>query len=417
MRYVKPHYYDEFKCVADKCPDTCCAGWQIVIDDDTLVKYEEYIQEATEAQSEGGNDISKDNEFALYLSKSVDWEEGCFLQHGRRCAMLNDQNLCDLISAKGEGYLCHTCDRYPRHIEEFDGVREYSLSLSCPVAADMMLKMKEQTKFVVQEDDQPDPLEDEFEDFDFMLFTQLEDAREVIFYILQNRNLPIVERMAILMEMARDMQDCLDEDRLFEMQDVVDEYRLKYVQSESMGAAQILAGQEQQREIILPPILTGEDRFWQLKEGFEIYTKLERLREEWTEVLDGTWRELYQKGYKEYEDLYEEFVEYVYGKLAQEETEGKSERQSWEVFLEQILTFFFYTYFCGAVYDDCIYSKVAMSVMSTCYIQEFCMYVWVKQEKQICLNDCITIAYRYAREIEHSDLNLNDLEQWLMDRR
>ena len=39
MLYTIPDYYKEFKCTADKCEDTCCAGWQIVIDDKALNKY------------------------------------------------------------------------------------------------------------------------------------------------------------------------------------------------------------------------------------------------------------------------------------------------------------------------------------------------------------------------------------------
>ncbi len=386
MRYVKPDYYDNFKCIAGKCPDTCCAGWQIVIDDDTLEKYEKYVLEKV------GNGES----FATRLGNSIDWKEGCFLQKGRRCAMLNEHNLCDLITAKGEGYLCDTCNRYPRHVEEFDGIREFSLSLSCPVAAEMMLKMTEQTQYVVEEDETPEPLEDEFEDFDFMLFTQLEDAREVIFGIIRDREVSMDMRMAILMQMAKQMQACLDEDRLFDMQDVVAKY----------------AG-DTDREYI---VLTGIGRFQQIKEAFEIYTKLERLRDEWTEVLDGTWRDIYQGGYEKYDVIYEEFCHYIIEAGWNEMTEDTYSQQVWEIFTEQILTFFIYTYFCGAVYDDCIYSKVAMSVMSVCYIREFCMYTWLAQGKRLSLDDCIKVAYRYAREIEHSDLNLNDLEQWLMDR-
>lgn len=418
MRYVKPHYYDDFQCIADKCPDTCCAGWQIVIDDDTLDRYEEYIQEAVNASVAEDNTGKtsdapiddtgkKDADFALHLADSIDWQEGCFFQNGRRCAMLNDNNLCDLIIAKGEGYLCDTCNRYPRHIEEFDGVREYSLSLSCPVAAEMMLRTKEQTEYIVEEDDLPDPLEEEFEEFDFMLFTQLEDAREVILQIINDRQLPMVNRMALLMEMARQMQDCIDEDRLFEMQDVVEAFAADAKRiaghDTNCGAEDATAKTTEITETAeVAPVLTGVDRFQMLKDGFEIYTKLERLREEWTEVLDGAWNNLYKKGYKEYEVLNGEFEE--------------KNQIDWEVFSEQILTFFIYTYFCGAVYDDCIYSKVAMSVMSVCYIREFCMYTWVKQEKKLDLEDAIKVAYQYAREIEHSDLNLNDLEEWLMNR-
>mgnify|MGYP003308176052 CR=1 FL=1 len=39
MKYTIPHYFEEFKCVAAECEDTCCAGWAIMIDEETLEKY------------------------------------------------------------------------------------------------------------------------------------------------------------------------------------------------------------------------------------------------------------------------------------------------------------------------------------------------------------------------------------------
>ena len=39
MLYVVPDYYKEFQCIADQCEDTCCAGWQIVVDKRSLKKY------------------------------------------------------------------------------------------------------------------------------------------------------------------------------------------------------------------------------------------------------------------------------------------------------------------------------------------------------------------------------------------
>ena len=39
MKRTYPDYYDDFKCIADKCPKTCCAGWQIEIDEDSIEKY------------------------------------------------------------------------------------------------------------------------------------------------------------------------------------------------------------------------------------------------------------------------------------------------------------------------------------------------------------------------------------------
>ncbi|MBO5229009.1 MAG: flagellin lysine-N-methylase [Lachnospiraceae bacterium] len=367
MRYVKPHYYDEFKCIADKCPDTCCAGWQIVIDDDTLEKY---------AASKG--------KFSARLKNSIDWREGCFLQNNKRCAMLNDNNLCDLVLTKGEEWLCNTCDKYPRHVEEFDGVREWSLSLSCPVAAELMLRSEEQVKLIIDEDEEPDPLEDEFEDFDFMLFTQLEDAREVLFEIVKNRGLGIKERLAVIMEFASKLQACLDEDRLFDMEDVIRGFA-----DGSVSA--------------VPKLLKGEEKYAAVKEGFKVFHKLERLRDDWEEVVGRTEGCLYGKGCEDYELIENEFAGgfvNLFGK------------DKWEIFLEQILVFFIYTYFCGAVYDDCIYSKVALSVFSVWYIKEFIMCTWYLNGKSIDMEECIRLAYRYAREVEHSDDNLNTLEEW-----
>ena len=83
--------------------------------------------------------------FGRRLTNGIDWQEGCFAQTKGRCSMLNDNNLCDLISFHGEAWLCETCRKYPRHVEEFEGLREWSLSLSCPVAAEIMLNnQKEQ---------------------------------------------------------------------------------------------------------------------------------------------------------------------------------------------------------------------------------------------------------------------------------
>ena len=122
MRYLKPYFYDQFVCTAGDCPDTCCAGWQIVIDEDSLERY--------------GNEKS---EFGKRLRNSIDWEEECFYQNNRRCAFLNDENFCDLYKALGPDSLCDTCRLYPRHTEEYEGLRELSLSLSCPGRSEILM--------------------------------------------------------------------------------------------------------------------------------------------------------------------------------------------------------------------------------------------------------------------------------------
>ena len=132
---------------------------------------------------------------------------------------------------------------------------------------------------------------------------------------------------------------------------------------------------------------------------------MERLREEWSEVVAQTESTLYSGDVGDYRRIQEAFFAEVTASVGQ---------KRWEIFEEQILMFFLYTYFCGAVYDDWIYSKVAMAVFSVCYIQEFIMSAWYQAKKPLDMQECIRMAYRYAREVEHSDDNLNLLEEWLM---
>ena len=119
-------------------------------------------------------------EFGKILRNSIDWEEECFYQNNRRCAFFNDENLCDLYKTLGPDALCDTCRMYPRHTEEYEGLRELSLSLSCPKAAKIILSCKEPVRFLEEETEE----EDDFEEFDFMMFSQLEDTRDVLLCVL-----------------------------------------------------------------------------------------------------------------------------------------------------------------------------------------------------------------------------------------
>ena len=40
MKFRYPKYYEKFQCIAGQCEDTCCAGWEIDIDD---VSYDYYM--------------------------------------------------------------------------------------------------------------------------------------------------------------------------------------------------------------------------------------------------------------------------------------------------------------------------------------------------------------------------------------
>ena len=39
MIFRYPDYYEKFSCIAGACEDTCCAGWEIDIDDKSYEYY------------------------------------------------------------------------------------------------------------------------------------------------------------------------------------------------------------------------------------------------------------------------------------------------------------------------------------------------------------------------------------------
>ena len=167
MQYTIPDYYKEFTCIADKCEDTCCAGWKIVIDKKSLNKYK-HVK----------------GKFWFTMLKSVDWIRGIFRQDKeKRCAFLNDCNLCEMYANFGEKSLCKTCRLYPRHVEEFEDVREITLSVSCPEVARILMEKKEPVRFLTYEKEG----EEEYEEFDPFLYSMLVDARDAMLGILQDR--------------------------------------------------------------------------------------------------------------------------------------------------------------------------------------------------------------------------------------
>ena len=367
MHYKKPQYYDNFTCIADRCPDTCCAGWQIVIDDTSLENY---------------GKIS--GTFGERLQKSIDWEEGIFRQNQRRCAFLNQENLCDLYRELGADSLCDTCRMYPRHVEEYEDLREFSLSLSCPVAAEMILGCKEQVRFLEEEDDVEE--QEEYEDFDIILFDWLEEAREVLLEVIQDRSLPVSARMLVLLNVSFLSQKALDQGILLEMD-------LSAEVEKAVSESRKTSVQKQGEKVFQNKILLLKD-----------LQKLEVLREEWTELLHRLEKNLYARGVEDYEALREEFLESV--------QETSSQKKQWEIYEEQLLVFFVYTYFCGAVYDDMIYTKAVLAVFSVLWIEELWMERWLSKGQKLEFQDMVQVAYTYAREIEHSDENLNLLEEF-----
>lgn len=170
MLTVYPDYYPAFRCVAGACRHSCCIGWEIDIDEETLAKYRAMpgpLGDRLRHNISGGD------------------PPHFLLGEGERCPFLNQNNLCDLILARGEGLLCQICDDHPRFRNFLPGRTEIGLGLCCEGAAALILAQTEPVTFVTEG-------EAEKQDNDAQ---SLLDLRQRAFAIAQDRNLSINRRM------------------------------------------------------------------------------------------------------------------------------------------------------------------------------------------------------------------------------
>ncbi len=379
MLYTIPHYYKKFQCIAGECPDTCCAGWQIVIDDRTREKYR---------RAEGV--------FGNRLHNSIDWKESCFQQYEGRCAFLNDENLCDIYQEAGKEMLCRTCRNYPRHIEEFEGSREISLSLSCPEAARLILSCREPVQFLTAEK----AGEEEYEDFDFFLYTKLTDARDLMIRLLQDRREPVSLRLAMVLSLGHDLQRRIRSGQLFLVDQLLERYGKE-------GAFRRM------EERIKPYRVDKKSRSRLVRELFEIFGELELLKADWPQYVKRA-----EQGLAQEEEQFaagEEAAQVTAGE--ESAAEWKKEIQdetSWEIWMEQLMVYFVFTYFCGAVYDENAYGKIKLAVISTLLICEITRGIFADPSERSGKNLFSILtesAWKYSKEIEHSDVNLGHLER------
>lgn len=367
MLYTYPDYYDEFKCIADKCEATCCAGWQIMIDDNSFEKYRRY-----------------EGTFKTALHANINWKEQCFKQKiNGRCSFLNKNNLCDMQLAMGENNLCKICGEYPRHIEEFENVREVMLSVSCPVVAEMLMSNKKMVTLISREDEQTE----EFEEFDELFYSLLNDARDVIISVVQNRTLPIDLRMYLTLAIAHDLQGRINRGQFFSFDEVFE----KYMNPKVWKKAEHKLCEFHNKKITKCN--------YTRKIYKELY-KLEHLVPGYGLYLRKTEQTLYGRGvdfYCKTDDLFKSWC--------------LKNEYNLDIKTEQLLVYFIYTYFCGSVYDGAAYDKAYMCVMSPFLIYEMAKAKWIENKMHLSQHDLIKIVYTFSRELEHSDINLDRFEK------
>lgn len=193
MKYHKPSFFDQFKCIGSACTDTCCAGWEIEVDETTAQGY-----------------LTEKGAFGDRLRREIGSEPGeyFFKLKNNRCPFLNKENLCDIFINLGEDRLCDICREHPRFYNWFGDYTEVGLGLCCEEAERLLFSDSKPLTFVeevTQDEEQDYSDEDEYTDASDLLDDESEECeqmleeRKAIFSILQNRKKIIGARLKRLL--------------------------------------------------------------------------------------------------------------------------------------------------------------------------------------------------------------------------
>lgn len=193
MKIVKPTFYKNFKCIAGDCPDSCCQGWEVDADSDSL-EYYKTLDNSLEIKKRIDSVLSKD-----------EFDNTIFtLAPKKRCPFLNDENLCDMHIAIGGEHTPYTCRTFPRFIYDFGATREIGISFSCPVASDMMYNTDSFDFETEVNSDLPT-----LNDIDAEKYFLLYKGRAEAYKIAKDKNKSIRERLNDLLDLGVLLQEKL----------------------------------------------------------------------------------------------------------------------------------------------------------------------------------------------------------------
>ena len=366
MKIRVPEYFKDFKCIASKCEDTCCAGWGIVIDDATYDRYK-----------------NVQGEFGDILRSEIVHEAGenIFVLKGNNCPFLNEEKTCDIYINIGEENLCYTCQQYPRYTEEFGSLREVGISLSCPEAARIMLNNSKKVEFELSENNE---VVSSYNDINAQLFIELLQSRKIVMDIIQDRTIDLRKRAVVALLFVDEIQEKIDESEIKEIKSVREKY------SDKLFLEELLEKLEEYKD-------NEGIKYDNIQEYFNVFRDLKHITPNDPLGLNDALRYFWQAD--EDEELYilkhKQFVEYYEDKIYK---------------FENILVYFVFRYFMKAVFDYDALAKIKTAIISYMMIRELAVVRYI-ENNEFTDEDMVDIAHTYSKDIEHLEENIEALAE------
>lgn len=237
INVLQPDFFKNFKCNGTICEDSCCIEkWNILLEKKNYkmlknIKQPEF-KKTVDKYVKRNRNSNEESSYGKIVHNNVT----------ETCPFLNSNKLCDLQINFGEDYLCNVCKLYPRIPKSINGELERTLTVSCPIAAKMILMRENGFAFENVEEEMENIIEvtDEF-NFNNILYKNKPekyfwDIRILSIQIIKSRDYEIWERLLILGLFLQEIIKCEKENTIDNIPKVIKEFTNKIVSGIFKGA-------------------------------------------------------------------------------------------------------------------------------------------------------------------------------------
>lgn len=382
MKVLKPFYYDDFKCIADKCIDNCChIQWKITIDEKTYKKYKKLKGPWGKKINNNITRIRKNNSYLSY---------GKIKLKDYGCSLLDEKGFCTIHDQLGEKYLSNTCRMYPRNIIKYNDIYERNLTMSCPEVARYFVKHQGDFYFNMDEEELSDLDKDYIVNinYDENLYNLLWDVRSLAMEIIQFKEIDIWKRVVFVKSLCDKVQKIINKKDYENYEKVLKNFRSEIVNVDIINSLDKIT--------IIPNIkMSFTKAILQLRNNTVI------KNEKYLNLID------------EYNELVKRNnTDILMTKIENEFNEMLSKYNN---VLENLLVYLIYKYFMKAVYTKNLEMEISNVIISYAVIKMLLLARWYKNNKILNEEDFVEVFYVFSRVIEHNNGFLDILQNNIKD--
>jgi len=179
--------YKQFRCIAQDCPDSCCQGWAVDVDETAAAYYR-----------------ALPGKLGDRLRQVLKTEDGntCMLLKNSRCPMWRQDGLCQIQVELNHEALCQVCRDYPRLYMDYGDFAEWGLELSCPEAAKLLFQGITEETETISSGEEPE--------YDSEIMIILRRSRETVLSFLEHTKLAVPQALAVTLLYAHQVQAAID---------------------------------------------------------------------------------------------------------------------------------------------------------------------------------------------------------------